>query len=77
MPACKPSILLDRDNIIMIDYYYVYKIEDLAWVPGAITALKRFHDSGLDIFIVTNQGGVALGIFTERDMELFHQQLCA
>lgn len=72
-----PGIFLDRDNTLIVDRGYTYRREDFAWVPGAPAALKRFHDAGLPVFVVTNQGGVGLGIFTERDLQQFHGYLCA
>jgi D-glycero-D-manno-heptose 1,7-bisphosphate phosphatase len=72
-----PGIFLDRDNTLIVDRGYTHRVEDFAWIPGATAALKRFHDAGLPLFVVTNQGGVGLGIFTERDLHRFHRFLCA
>jgi D-glycero-D-manno-heptose 1,7-bisphosphate phosphatase len=71
----KPAIFFDRDGTLVQDRGYTYRVEDFAWIRGAPRAMKRFHEAGLDILVVTNQGGIGLGIFTERDMHRFHRHL--
>lgn len=76
MSFWKPAIFFDRDGTLTRDKGYTYRIGDFEWVTGAPAALRRFHDAGLDIFMVTNQGGIGLGIFTEQDLHRFHEHLC-
>ena len=71
----KPAIFLDRDNTLIRDDGYIFEIEKFAWITGAVAALKRFHQAGLPVFIVTNQGGIGRGIFTESDMHNFNHHL--
>ena len=70
-----PAIFLDRDNTLTIDEGYNSEIEKFQWVTGAPLALKAFHDAGIPVFIVTNQGGIGRGLFTIKDMEMFHHHL--
>lgn len=71
----QPAIFLDRDETLTVDNGYTYKISDFQWKNGAPEALKLFTNAGLPLFIVTNQGGIALGYFTENDMHAFHAHL--
>ena len=71
----KPAIFLDRDNTLIRDDGYTFEIEKFAWINSAVAALKRFHQAGLSVFIVTNQGGIGRGIFTENDMHKFNRHL--
>ena len=73
--SLKPAIFLDRDDTLIRDDGYIYEIEKFAWITGAAAALKRFHQAGLHVFIVTNQGGIGRGIFTEADMHAFNNHL--
>ena len=73
----KPAIFLDRDNTLTVDEGYCHKVEDFAWMPEADKALRIFHEAGLPVFIVTNQGGIARGIFDSQEMQAFHDHLCA
>lgn len=73
----RPAIFLDRDNTLTFDEGYCHKVEDFAWMPGAVEALRLFHKAGLPVFIVTNQSGIARGIFDKQDMQAFNDHLCA
>ena len=70
-----PAIFLDRDNTLIHDAGYVFEIEKFAWINGATDALKRFRNAGIPVFIVTNQGGIGLGIFSEDQMHHFNNYL--
>lgn len=71
----QPAIFLDRDETLTVDKGYTYKVSEFQWKAGAPEALKLFKEAGLPLFIVTNQGGIALGYFTEADMHAFHAHL--
>jgi D-glycero-D-manno-heptose 1,7-bisphosphate phosphatase len=73
----KPGIFLDRDNTLVVDHGYTHRVADFVWMAGAAHALRRFHAAGLPIFVVTNQGGIALGLFNEEDLHLYHSHLRA
>ncbi len=72
-----PAIFLDRDNTLTIDEGYSFEIEKFQWVNGAAQALSAFQKAGIPVFIVTNQGGIGRGIFTESDMHRFNNHLIA
>ena len=61
------GIFLDRDGVINIDKNYVYKVEDLEFIPGSIKALKILQNKGYLLFIITNQSGIGRGYYTEQD----------
>ena len=75
MSAITPVIFLDRDNTIIHDHGYVHRIEDLRFIDGALQALKLFAEHGIDVFIVTNQGGIAKEIFDLAQLERFHSAM--
>jgi len=68
-------IILDRDGTIIKDEGYVHKIEDLEFLSGAISGLKRFRDAGCRFIIITNQAGIARGIFTSGQLDIFQNEL--
>ena len=72
-----PAVFLDRDDTILVDTGYMYKLDDFAWRQGAEDSLRLFHQLGLPIFLITNQGGIGRGFFTEAQMHAFHNKLVA
>ena len=72
----KPALFLDRDNTLTYDKGYCHKVDEFQWMQGASDALRLFHQAGLPVFIITNQGGIARGYFTLDDMHAFHTHLC-
>jgi len=71
----RPAIFLDRDNTLIHDDGYVFEIKKFAWINGATAALKRFHEANIPVFIVTNQGGIGRGVFSEDQMHHFNSHL--
>ena|SRR3989344_717311 len=68
-------LILDRDGTINKDTGYVYRIEDLVILPGVIEGLKKFRDAGWKLVVVTNQAGIARGLYTLNDLHRFHRHL--
>lgn len=65
-------LFLDRDGVINKDVSYLYRIEDLVWMPGISTGLKLAIADGYKIIVVTNQSGVARGYYSENDVKNLH-----
>ncbi len=68
-------IFLDRDGILNEDVAYLHKVSDLKWVPGIFDALRLAKDAGYQFVVVTNQSGVARGMFTEEDVQNLHDYM--
>ena len=71
------AIFLDRDGVINSDvgHYYIYKVEDFIINKGIINSLKQFQEAGYKLFIISNQGGVAKGIYSCDDVDKVHAHL--
>jgi histidinol-phosphate phosphatase family protein len=63
------AVFLDRDGTIMEDAHYIKSPEQVRLLPGAAAAVKRINDAGIPVIVVTNQSGIARGIFTTDDYE--------
>ena len=63
------AVFFDRDGTINSDegHYYIYKPEDFVFNPGVIEGMKRLQTAGYLLFVITNQGGIAKGIYTRED----------
>lgn len=68
----RPAVFFDRDGVLNHDDGYTHRVEDLKWIPGAIEAVRRVNDAGALAFVITNQAGIARGIYAESDVERFH-----
>ncbi len=71
----KKAIFLDRDGTINIDKGYLYKIDDFEFIPGVIDGLKLLTDAGFVIVIITNQSGIARGMYSEQDLIILNTWL--
>jgi D-glycero-D-manno-heptose 1,7-bisphosphate phosphatase len=61
------AAFLDRDGVINFDHGYVFRPEDFQFVPGALDASARLAEHGFALVVVTNQSGIARGMYTEAD----------
>ena len=68
------AVFLDRDGTINEDVGYFCSLDRFRLIPQAIEALQSLQKS-YQLFIVTNQSGVARKIFSEPDLVLFNKQV--
>ena len=74
-PSPRPAVFLDRDGVLIEDSGYPHRPEDLVLIPGAARAVSGIHAAGALAIIVTNQSGVARGLFSLEQMEAFNALL--
>ncbi|MBN1987180.1 MAG: HAD family hydrolase [Prolixibacteraceae bacterium] len=65
----RKALFLDRDGTINIEKNYVYKIEDFEFQPGIFELISDYQKKGFLIFVVTNQSGIARGLYTEKNYQ--------
>ena len=78
-PELRKAVFLDRDGTLNNDegHYYIYRKEDFVLNPGVIEGLKRLTEAGYMLFVITNQGGIAKGIYTHEDTKRVHEYMCS
>jgi D,D-heptose 1,7-bisphosphate phosphatase len=69
------AVFLDRDGTINEEIGYMDRLEKLRLIPGAAEAIRLINASGMKTVVVTNQSGVARGIFTESFVAEIHARL--
>src|ERR1700722_15983353 len=69
----RSGILLDRDGTIIVDSGYVGSVDRVEFIAGAPEAIARFNQAGIPVAVVTNQSGVARGLYGIDDVARVHQ----
>ena len=70
-----PAVFLDRDGVICEERHHLYKTEDFRFIDGVPEAIERFREKGYLIYVITNQAGVAKGLYTEKDVLKLHEHM--
>jgi D-glycero-D-manno-heptose 1,7-bisphosphate phosphatase len=63
----RPAVFLDRDGTVIADADYLADPDHLTLIPSADAAIRRLREAGFAVVIVTNQSGIARGLYTEAD----------
>ena len=69
------AVFFDRDGTLNPDPGYIGRPEDFELHPGAGAALSRLNSAGARLILVTNQSGIARGMFTLADLDAIHDKL--
>ena len=69
-------VILDRDGTINHDSdHYIKSLDEWRPIRGSIEAIARLTQAGYRIAVVTNQSGIARGLFTTRTLFEMHEHL--
>jgi D-glycero-D-manno-heptose 1,7-bisphosphate phosphatase len=71
------AVFLDRDGTINVEKNYLFRIGDWEWTQGAVAAIHRINRLGWLAIVVTNQAGIARGLYNQSDVARLHQQVDA
>ncbi len=68
-------MFLDRDGTINVEKNYVYRIEDFEFIEGAPEAIRKLNDAGFAVIVLSNQSGIARGLYTIKDVLALQQHI--
>ncbi|HYE97946.1 MAG TPA: HAD-IIIA family hydrolase, partial [Planctomycetota bacterium] len=71
------AVFLDRDGTVTVEKGHLGNPDDLELHAGAADAIRRLREAGWSVFVVTNQSGVARGMFTEEELASVHFRMVA
>jgi D-glycero-D-manno-heptose 1,7-bisphosphate phosphatase len=69
------AIFIDRDGTLNEDIGYVSTPDDLVLYPWAAEAVRMVNESGLLAIVITNQSGIARGMYTEERLSSIHLRM--
>lgn len=69
-------LLLDRDGVINHDSSdYIRSAAEWRPLPGSLQAIAQAQRAGFRVIVISNQSGLARGLFTIRDLNGIHRRL--
>ena len=71
----KRAVFLDRDGTILDELGYVTPESEIKLFPFSAEAITRLTAAGFPVVIITNQGGIALGLYDHAFVDATHAQL--
>jgi D-glycero-D-manno-heptose 1,7-bisphosphate phosphatase len=63
-------LFLDRDGVINKEKNYLFRISDFEFIDGVYETCRYFLNKGYLIIVVTNQAGIARGMYTKTDFHV-------
>src|SRR5439155_5625001 len=69
------GVFLGRDGTLTFDTGYTYRVEDFRLLDNTVAGLRLLQSLGYRLIIVTNQSGIARGLYTEEDMHRYNERL--
>ena len=75
MPRKSKAAFLDRDGTIIEEKNYIADPDDVVFAPRAIAGLRALQAAGYKLVVVTNQSGIARGLYGEAEFHAVQQRL--
>lgn len=77
-PDTLRTVFLDRNGVVnrkAPEGEYVYRWEDFHLLPSVSQAIARLNRAGVTALVVSNQRGIAMGLYTPQDVAAIHDHL--
>lgn len=71
----KKAVFIDRDGTINVNVHYLDDPDRFEMYPGVGEGLRRLQDNGFTLIVITNQSGIARGLFTEEQLSAIHERM--
>ena len=76
MTSKRKCVFLDRDGVLNEDRpEYAYRLDHFKILPGIPESLEKLKEEGYLLVVVTNQAGIAKGLYSEKEMKICHDYL--
>src|SRR5579871_2121121 len=75
--SARPAIFLDRDGVLIEDGHYLGNTDRVRLIPVAAEAVAALNRAEWPVVVVTNQSGVARGLFSYESVGEVHAHIAA
>ena len=69
------AVFIDRDGTINVDVDFLSSPNQLQIIPRSAEAIRELNDLNIPVVVITNQSGIARGLFSEEDLKVVHQAM--
>lgn len=73
----RPAVFVDRDGTMIEDVGYLSSLSQVQWFPGTKDAIRLLNRAGYLVCVITNQGGIGLGLFDDAFVQSVHAAMQA
>src|SRR5262245_64756620 len=78
MSAPARAVFLDRDGVLNVNLdAHVRSWDEFQFLDGALAAVRRLHEAGWSLVVVTNQAAIGRGLMTAGAVADIHARMCA
>ena len=71
----RPAVFVDRDGTLIEERGYLERLTDLSLFPWTGDAVRLLNRAGFAVVVITNQSGVARGLFDEQFVLDVHEEI--
>ena len=75
--TARRAAFLDRDGTIIEDVSYIARPGHVRLRPGVAEAVRTLNERGVAVVVITNQSGIARGMFSDFDYEVVRARVDA
>ncbi len=69
------AAFLDRDGVINEEVDYLHEVDKAVLIPGVAAAIREIRERGLKVIVVTNQAGIAKGLYSEAELHAVNRRI--
>ena len=69
------AVFVDRDGTINVDVDFLSSPSQLRLIPRSADAIRVLNELGIPVVVITNQSGIARGLYSEQDLRIVHHAM--